>query len=66
MFQLEEILIAVILSGVTCKYLIWVQKRQSQQQLLDIIGEHYLTQVVNVPTCNGKTLALHSTKGATN
>ena len=35
-----------------------VQKRQSQQQLLDIIGEHCLTQVVNVPACNDKTLDL--------
>ena len=32
-----------------------VQKRQSQQQLLDIIGEHCLTQVVNIPTRNDKT-----------
>ena len=29
-----------------------VQKRPSQQQLLDIIGEHCLTQVVNIPTRN--------------
>ena len=29
-----------------------VQKRQSQQQLLDIMGEHCLTQVVNIPTRN--------------
>ena len=35
-----------------------VQKRQSQQQLLDIIGEHRLTQVVNIPTRNDKTLDL--------
>ena len=35
-----------------------VQKRQSQQQLLDIIGEHCLTQVVNIPTKNDKTLDL--------
>ena len=35
-----------------------VQKRQSQQQLLDIIGEHCLTQVVNIPTRNDKTLDL--------
>ena len=35
-----------------------VQKRQSQQQLLDIIGEHCLTQVVNIPTSNDKTLDL--------
>ena len=35
-----------------------VQKRQSQQQLLDIIGEHCLTQVVNIPTHNGKALDL--------
>ena len=31
-------------------------KRQSQQQLLDIIGEHCLTQVVDIPTRNDKTL----------
>ena len=35
-----------------------VQKRQSQQQILDIIGEHCLTQVVNIPTRNDKTLDL--------
>ena len=35
-----------------------VQKRQSQQQLLDIIGEHCLTLVVDIPTGNGKTLGL--------
>ena len=37
-----------------------VQKRQSQQQLLDIIGEHCLAQVVDihVPTRNDKTLDL--------
>ena len=35
-----------------------VQKRQSQQQLLDIIGEHCLTQVVDIPTRNDKTLYL--------
>ena len=29
-----------------------VQKIQSRQQLLDIIGEHCLTQVVNIPTRN--------------
>ena len=34
-----------------------VQKRQSQQQLLVIIGEHCLTQVVNIPTHNDKALA---------
>ena len=33
-----------------------VQKRQTQQQLLDIIGEHCLTQVVNIPTRLDKTL----------
>ena len=33
-------------------------KRQSQQQLLDVIGEHCLTQVVNIPTRNDKTLDL--------
>ena len=38
-----------------------VQKRQSQQKLLDIIGEHCLTQVVNIPTRNDKTLDLHFT-----
>ena len=35
-----------------------VQKRQSQQQLLDIIGEYCLTQVVNIPTRNDQTLDL--------
>ena len=35
-----------------------VQKRQSQQQLLDIIGEHCLTQVVDIPMRNDKTLDL--------
>ena len=35
-----------------------VQKRQFQRQLLDIIGEHCLTQVVNIPTRNDKTLDL--------
>ena len=35
-----------------------VQKRQSQQQLLDIIGENCLTQVENIPTRNDKTLDL--------
>ena len=35
-----------------------VQKRQTQQQLLDIIGEHCLTQVVNIPTRLDKTLEL--------
>ena len=30
-------------------------KRQSQQQLLDIIGEHGLTQTVNIPTRKDKT-----------
>ena len=35
-----------------------VQKRHSQKQLLDIIGEHCLTQVVNIPTRNDKTLDL--------
>ena len=35
-----------------------VQKSQFQQQLLDIIGEHCLTQVVNIPTRNDKTLDL--------
>ena len=34
------------------------KKRQSQQQLLDIIGEHCLTQVVNIPTRNDRTLNL--------
>ena len=58
MFWLEEILIAVIYSGVTCKYLWGFKKRQSQQQLLDIIGEHCLTQVVDIPTRNDKTLDL--------
>ena len=35
-----------------------VQKRQTQQKLLDIIGEHCLTQVVNIPTRLDKTLYL--------
>ena len=35
-----------------------VQKRQPQQQLLDIIEEHCLTQVVDIPTGNDKTLDL--------
>ena len=35
-----------------------VQKRQSQQQLLDIIGEHCLTRVENIPTRNDKSLDL--------
>ena len=35
-----------------------VQKRQSQQQILDIIGEHCLTQVVDIPTRNDKTFDL--------
>ena len=35
-----------------------VQRIQSQQQLLDIIGEHCLTQVVNIPTRNDTTLDL--------
>ena len=35
-----------------------VQKRQFQQQLLDIIGEHCLTQVVDIPTRDDKTLDL--------
>ena len=32
--------------------------QKTQQQLLDIIGEHCLTQVVNIPTRNNKTLDL--------
>ena len=36
----------------------WGTKRQSKQQLLDIVGEHCLTQVVNIPTCNDKILDL--------
>ena len=35
-----------------------VQKRQTQQQLLDNIGEHCLTQVVNIPTRLDETLDL--------
>ena len=35
-----------------------VQKRQSQQQLLDIVGKHCLNQVVNIPTRSDKTLDL--------
>ena len=38
-----------------------VQKRQSQQQLLNIIGEHCLTQVVDIPSHNDKTLDLFFT-----
>ena len=34
------------------------QKRQSQQQLLDIIGEHCLTQNVDILARNDKTLDL--------
>ena len=37
-----------------------VQKRQTQQQVLDIIGEHCLTQVVNIPTLLDKNLDLFS------
>ena len=39
-----------------------VQKRQSQQQIFDIIGEHCLTQVVNIITRNDKTFDLFFTK----
>ena len=35
-----------------------VQKRQSLFQLLDIIGDHCLTQVVDIPKRNDKTLDL--------
>ncbi|MCG8116962.1 MAG: reverse transcriptase domain-containing protein, partial [Candidatus Thiodiazotropha endolucinida] len=35
-----------------------VSKRQTQQQLLDIIKEHCLSQVVNIPTRQDKTLDL--------
>ena len=35
-----------------------VQKRQTQQQFLDIIGEHCLTEVVNITTQLNKTLDL--------
>ena len=35
-----------------------VRKRQSQQQLLDIIGEHCPAQVVDIPMRNDKTLDL--------
>ena len=35
-----------------------VQKRQTQQQRFDIVGEHCLTQVVNIPTWLDKTLDL--------
>ena len=35
-----------------------VQKMQSQQQLLDIVGEHCLKQVVKIPTHNDKTFDL--------
>ena len=40
-----------------------VQKRQSQQQLLYIIGEHRLTQVVNIPKRNDISLDLFFTNG---
>ena len=36
----------------------WGTKRQSQQHLLDIIGEHCLSQVVNIPTRNDNTIDL--------
>ena len=36
----------------------WSKKKQSQQHLLYIIGEHCLTQVVNTPKRNDKTLDL--------
>ena len=39
-------------------YASWVQKWQTQQQVLDIIGEHCLTQVVNIPKRLDKTLDL--------
>ena len=56
----------LVLGDFNCRDIEWsymqvpheIQKRQSQQQLLDIIGEHYLTQVVNIPTRNDKTLDL--------
>ena len=35
-----------------------IQKPQTQQQLLDIIDEHCLTQIVNIPTLLDKTLDL--------
>ena len=35
-----------------------IQKRQSRQQILDIIGEHCLNQVVDTPTCKDKYLDL--------
>ena len=35
-----------------------IQKRQTQQQLLDIIDEHCLTQVVNIHTRLDKTIYL--------
>ena len=38
-----------------------VHKRQTQQQLLDIIGEQCLTQVVDIATPLDKTLDLHFT-----
>ena len=39
-----------------------VRKRQTQQQLSDIIGEHCLTQVLNIPMRLDKTLDLLFTK----
>ena len=41
-----------------------VQKRQTQQQCFDIIGEHCLIQVVNIPTRIDKpSLHKHSIPG---
>ena len=39
----------------------WVQIWQTQQQLLDIIGKHCLTQEVNIPMRLEKTLDLRFT-----
>ena len=50
MFWLEEISIA----GTEWSHM----KVPHGEQLLDIIGEHCLTQVVNIPTRNDKTLDL--------
>ena len=48
-----------IYSGALCKYPMGLEyKNGRQQQLLDIIGEHCLTQVVNIPMRLDKTLDL--------
>ena len=39
-----------------CGDIEWSHMQVPHEQLLDIIGEHCLTQVVNIPTRNDKTL----------